>query len=55
MNTFALILTVLTLGGDSNFVIDYDLTAEDCAKLAWEWSATLDEYSSVTCQEEYKA
>lgn len=55
MNTFALILTVFTLGGERQFVIDYNLSAEDCAELAWQWDPTLDEYSTITCREEYQA
>ena len=47
---YALILTVLNVSGtDSNFVIDYALTLDDCLILHSQWSSTLDDYSYVTC------
>jgi len=50
--TFALILSVMNIAGHtSSFVIDYDLTHQDCAQLRAEWTLTVDQYSTVTCEE----
>jgi hypothetical protein len=47
---FALILYVANPAGEySSFVIDYDLSATDCAVLHAQWEPTLDEFSSVEC------
>ena len=51
--TYALILYVMTVGGQKGFVIDYDLTHEDCTHLETEWKPTLiGSYAYVTCSEE---
>ena len=45
--TYALILIVAI---KHSFVIDYNMTHEDCIALQSEWSETLDEHSYVTCE-----
>lgn len=53
MKTFVFLLIVLNSGGnDSTFVIDYNLTYEDCDALYEQWHPTLDEHSFVLCEEE---
>ena len=51
MKTFAFILYVMNpLGAESAFVIDHNLTMQDCAQLAIQWTPTLDQFSRVACQ-----
>lgn len=55
MQTFALILAVINLGGyTTEFVLDYDLTVEDCNRAVIEHWANLDQYSFVYCALEPK-
>jgi hypothetical protein len=51
-----LILIVANAGGtDSTFVVDYNLTRQDCYRAAFSWSGTLDQYSTVQCVIEGRA
>ena len=36
-------------GGQSAFVLDYNLTFEDCLAIKEQWVSTIDEHSSVHC------
>lgn len=50
IKTFAFILYVVNPTGEySSFVIDYNLTQDDCAALHDSWGPTLDDYSTVFC------
>ena len=50
MKTFAFILYALNPTGEySSFVIDYNLTQDDCMALHEQWGPTLDEHSTVFC------
>jgi len=51
---FVLILSVINITGlDSTFVIDHNLTREDCNSLLIQWNETLDQYSTVVCEVEH--
>jgi hypothetical protein len=51
MKAFALILHVLNAEQEvSTFVIDYNLSNEDCLELKSLWEENLDQYSVVTCE-----
>jgi hypothetical protein len=51
--TFSFILYVMNPTNDySGFVIDYNLTEQDCMALHEQWANTLDEYSTVFCFEQ---
>lgn len=53
MTTFALILSVLSNGVVLDFVIDHNLTENDCTTLATEWVATMTSPSAtIACYEE---
>ena len=45
--TYALILIVAV---KHSFVIDHNMSYDDCIALQSEWSATLDEHSYVVCE-----
>lgn len=47
--TYALILIVAV---KHSFVIDYNMSHDDCIALQSEWTATLDEHSYVVCEVE---
>lgn len=50
MKTFLFILAVWNGHDYSTFVIDYDISLEDCAALHLQWAPTLDDRSTVYCQ-----
>lgn len=51
MKAFALILAVLNADQEvSTFVIDYNLSYEDCQELKSIWEENLDEFSAVECE-----
>ena len=50
MKTFAFILYLFNTSAEySSFVIDYNMTQDDCSALHDSWGPTLDNYSTVFC------
>ncbi len=53
MKTFLFLLIVSNAcGDDSTFVLDYNLSREDCTALHDQWAPTLNDLSTVFCREE---